>query len=231
MASSSKPKVICLGLGRTGTSSLREALEHLGFGPAYHMSTILANQDPEEFVRWRNISMVNDQAAVKTVHELLDAYGSALDYPMVMHPDAIYAAYPDAKYILMTRNPAKWETSMKATILKVPEWLQNSPNLSPLALGLQNFMEMDMEGKSFSRRPLAFHHGRLYTHTQQELLDHNARIKALIPPEKLLIYEVSDGWDKLVEFLGVPKPDLPFPHVNDTAQFQTAVKGLISGPS
>ncbi|KAF8509928.1 hypothetical protein BU17DRAFT_70254 [Hysterangium stoloniferum] len=190
------------------------------------MSTILANQDPEEFVRWRNLSVANDQAAVKTVHELLDAYGAALDYPMVMHSEAIYAAYPDAKYILMTRDPVKWETSMKATILKVPEWLQNSSNLSPLALGLQKFIEMDMEGN----QPPAFHHGRLYTHTQQELLDHNARIKALIPPEKLLIYEVSDGWDKLVEFLGVPKPDLPFPHVNDTTQFQK-VKGLIAGPS
>jgi len=222
MQSPSKPKVICLGLGRTGTSSLREALELLGFGPAYHMSTILRNQDPEAFVRWRNLTGANEHAAIKMVHELLDAFGAALDYPMIMHSEAIYAAYPDAKYILTTRDPSKWETSMKATILKVPEWLRHSSNLSPLAQGLQDFYETDMK---------AFHHGRIDTDTQQELLIHNSRIQALIPPEKLLIYEVAEGWDNLVEFLGVPKPDIPFPHVNDTADFQQVARKILDGPS
>ena len=40
-----------------------------------------------------------------------------------------------------------------------------------------------------------------------------------MPPERLLVYEVKEGWEPLCRFLGVPVPQTPFPHVNDAETF------------
>jgi hypothetical protein len=49
---------------------------------------------------------------------------------------------------------------------------------------------------------------------------HNAAVQAYVPADRLLVYEVSQGWEPLCEFLGVPVPDTPFPRVNDTESMQ-----------
>ncbi|GJJ15804.1 hypothetical protein Clacol_010082 [Clathrus columnatus] len=124
---SSKPKVICLGLGQTGTSSLMDALEMLGFGPCYHMKVVLQNQDPNEIKTWTDLGQGNvtsDIVAVglepicrlgsttlDDIRTLLKDYNSIVDYPPAIYYEELYKAYPDAKFILTTREPVKWEAS------------------------------------------------------------------------------------------------------------------------
>ncbi|KAF8587165.1 hypothetical protein K439DRAFT_862684 [Ramaria rubella] len=115
MSNDNKPKVICLGLGRTGTSSLRDALEIIGFGPCYHMSVVF-REDCEDMATWCKVGEGN--ATMEDIRSLLDPYGSILDYPAAIYGQELYAAYPDAKYILTTRDPAKWAKSMNNTILR-----------------------------------------------------------------------------------------------------------------
>ncbi|KAF8586187.1 hypothetical protein K439DRAFT_979213 [Ramaria rubella] len=125
-----------------------------------------------------------------------------------MCPAELYAAYPDARFILTTRDPPKWETSIRTTVKPLLEFLRQDKDRGPLRDGLIAWTE-----KTNS-----------YNRTQQDLLDHNERVKQIIPADKLLVYEVGEGWDRLVEFLNVPKPSIPFPHVNDAAQFQEIVQ-------
>ncbi|KAF8584194.1 hypothetical protein K439DRAFT_1346663 [Ramaria rubella] len=203
MTSENKPKVICLGLGRTGTTSLMHALEMLGFGPCYHFKTI-SLEGGTDMPTW--IKIGNGEGTLDDFHSLLDRFGAVLDYPAAMYTAELYTAYPDAKFILTTRDPAAWEKSMRSTIMRHFETLRKSTDKSPLETGIDNWSDI-------------YHGGRLATHPQQELLDHNERVKQIIPPEQLLVFEVGEGWDRLVQFLGVSKPTVPWPHLNDTAQF------------
>jgi hypothetical protein len=117
-----------------------------------------------------------------------------------------------------TRDPAKWEKSIKATVLALYHNLRAAPYKTPLAEALSSWTETYIEGNfvfsvvptviliSGSVPPEKYHGGRLETHAQQELLDHTDRVKRNIPADKLLVYEVGEGWDRLVEFLGVYVP-------------------------
>ncbi|KIJ31671.1 hypothetical protein M422DRAFT_266571 [Sphaerobolus stellatus SS14] len=69
-----------------------------------------------------------------------------------------------------------------------------------------------------------YHKGRLGTHAKEELLEHNELIQRLIPANQLLVYELGEGWDRLAEFLGVPVPEEPFPHLNESAAFLEEVR-------
>ncbi|KAF8592224.1 hypothetical protein K439DRAFT_1656249 [Ramaria rubella] len=208
MAVEHKQKIICLGLGRTGTSSLRDAMEMIGFGPCYHFKTIV-EAGGKDLVTWIRIGEGN--GTLQDFHTLLDNYTTVLDNPPAMFPQEMYAAYPDAKFILTTRDPAKWEQSMNNTVMRIPEKITRGPDASELEKLVLRWWEIQSN-----------HRGRLADHAQQEFLDHNERVKQLIPPEKLLVYEVGEGWDRLVEFLGVPKPTVPFPHVWTTAEVEAA---------
>ncbi|GJJ06786.1 hypothetical protein Clacol_000982 [Clathrus columnatus] len=205
------PRVISLGLGRTGTRSLAFALEKLGFGPFHKMGALLRSKDPNQIKSWHNIG--KGLATTDDVHALLDSYTSVLEYPAVIYPEEIYKAYPDAKYILSTRDPIKWEKSMKQTVLPALDILRENKNRNPWQQALFEWFEEDMLNR--------YHEGLLNNEEtiQQTILVHNERIKKLIPAEKLLIYDISQGWDPLCKYLGVSKPDEPFPHENETAMF------------
>ncbi|KAF8583144.1 hypothetical protein K439DRAFT_1661425 [Ramaria rubella] len=214
---SAKQKVICLGLGRTGTLSLRNALAMLGFGPCYHMSTIVHVSGAEDLPKWRKIG--DGEGTPEDIQSILDNYGSVLDYPAAMYGKELLAAYPEAKFILTIRDPAKWEKSMRETVFLYPDIIRGR---SPMHADLAKFIETYEWEK--------YHQGRIFTHTQQEFLDHIERVKQIIPADKLLVYEVGEGWDRLVEYLGVPTPTEPFPRVNDTLDFQVTT-GIIPKPS
>jgi len=199
-------QVICLGLGRTGTSSLREALTTLGFGPSYHMSVIM-DEEGKDFPTWYK---VGDGNGVPTDFDAVFRNSrSVLDYPACLYPAELYAAYPNAKFILTTRHPAAWEKSMRATILRVNDMLRVRGDNAAVRLTRWNDEYLE-----------PYHHHQLRSNPQQELLIHNQHIKNIIPADKLLVYEVGEGWGKLVEFLGVAEPKEPFPHVHDAAKFQ-----------
>ncbi|KIJ26207.1 hypothetical protein M422DRAFT_272735 [Sphaerobolus stellatus SS14] len=202
-------RIICLGFGRTGTLSLATALDKLGFGPCYHPLKIVKQTSDENdlFASWAKINDENWSPA--DLDDLLRGYCSIMDFIAAINAEKLYQAYPDAKYILNVRDPEAWERSLNATILT---WYQALKAKLDRTKPEQSFLD-GLERDVVKRY-------RLDTHPKEEMAAHNERMKKLVPPEKLLVYEIGEGWDRLVEFLGVPKPDEPFPHENPSQTFE-----------
>ncbi|KIJ48057.1 hypothetical protein M422DRAFT_28548 [Sphaerobolus stellatus SS14] len=207
-------KIIGLGLGRTGTTSLQTAFESLGLQPVYHMSTIIERNAIDELDQWRKIGL--EGGTEDDIRKLLDSYPVVLDYPPAMYPELLYKTYPDAKFILTVRDPSKWSQSVKNTIMKaIEEAKKAAPSISPPLKAALEFGDETINGW--------YHSGRMFTHGEEEFLKHIERVKRAVPADKLLIYDVREGWDRLADFIGIEKPAQPFPHVNDTAQYQENV--------
>jgi hypothetical protein len=198
--------VIGAGFGRTGTLSLRDALERLGLGPCYHMYEVVQNPEHADF--WQRAT---DGEAVDW-EEFLGSYRSAVDWPVCSFWAELAARYPDAKVILTVRDPDRWFESAWSTIF---------PRITgPLARD-------DEVGRRRSRMPRQLIVEQTFggdiespEHAKGVFLRHIEEVKRGLPPERLLVYEVREGWDPLCRFLGLPVPDEPFPHVNATDAFR-----------
>jgi hypothetical protein len=194
-------KVIGSGLGRTGTLSLKGALEQLGFGPCHHMAEVFAN--PQSVPWW--IEAVHGKADWDKIYA---GFESTVDYPGAAFWRELIARYPDAKVLHSVRDPDKWFDSTQATIF-APGSLAVSGAGGPMA-------------EFFSGVSRTFGGGDM--HDRAFMTDffrkHTEAVKAAVPAERLLVYEVGQGWAPLCEFLGVPVPDTPFPQVNSREEFQ-----------
>lgn len=196
-------KVIGAGLGRTGTMTLKTALEMLGFGPCHHMVEVFAN--PSQMGFWRRA------ATGETVdwEEVFAAYGSSVDWPSAHFYAALAERYPDAKVILSLRDPQRWYDSMSETILKVMEH------------GDKNRFSGD-EDSRFAEiivKDQTFHGDFSRDNVIAAFERHNAEVRRTIPAERLLVFEAAEGWAPLCAFLGVPVPETPFPRTNSREEF------------
>jgi hypothetical protein len=199
-------EVIGAGLGRTGTRSLKDALEILGFSQCYHMEDLFA--DPSRVVHWEHAA-----AGEPTDWEALFAgYRSAVDYPAARHWRELAAVYPKAKVILTIREATKWYKSVSDTIYRsgprisgeVPDGPPRIHRLISNAIWYGDFAGR-FEEPEFAMNKFA---------------EHNAAVIAGLPPERLLVYRSGEGWGPLCEFLGVGVPDVPYPHRNTTEEFR-----------
>ncbi len=191
-------EVIGAGFGRTGTLSLKLALEQLGFGPCYHMVEVFQNPD--------SIGWWLDAANGKPDWEKIFAgYNSTVDWPSCTFYAELAEAFPDAKVILTERDPEAWFKSTQATIFPA-----EMPPGTPSA-----FQQM------FNKVIAQLFDGRIreHDHVIDVFKRHNAAVRERIPAERLLVYEVAQGWEPLCSFLGVPVPDVPPPRVNSTEEF------------
>lgn len=218
-------KVIGVGLGRTGTLSLHTALQILGFGPCHH--PIIEGVDTDQLVRFANATK---NPSPEVLDDLYRGYVSAVDVTTAILAEPLYKAFPDAKFILTVRDPNKWVQSMKKTTLVY--FAEINELEARIASGTAT--EED-HVKSNRLRELGslewgelyqqgYHKGRLATDLEGEFLRHKQFITELIPSEKLLIFDVAEGWGPLAKFLEVPEPKEPMPRLNDTAQFETTTK-------
>jgi len=192
-------KVIGAGLGRTGTLSLKLALEQLGLGRCHHMMEVFLAPDTIDAWRRAGLGEPTDWDA------LLEGFGCAVDWPAAEFYDQLASHYPDAKVILTTRDADDWFKSTQATI-----FADNVGGGAP-----PGFPEMiaAVIGAKFDGRM----HDRDHCIAVYEA--HNARVRATIPPERLLEYQAGQGWEPLCAFLGVPVPDTPYPKSNSTEEF------------
>lgn len=206
-------RVIGAGMGRTGTSSLKRALEQLGFSPCHHMEEVIKH--PEQVPTW--------QAAARgeTIDwaRLFRGWGAAVDFPSALYYRELMAAFPDAKVVLSVRDADGWYESMAQTI--VPS-LTRFPNrvvvpLLPYLSGPARVM-----GATRLRRELIDRFSDR-EHAKKVFIDWNEEVKRTVPKDRLLVFEAREGWEPLCEFLGVPVPDVPYPRVNDTAEFRRRV--------
>ena len=194
--------VVGAGFGRTGTATLQLALDQLGFGPCYHMYEVFKNPTLAPGY-WEAAA---DGEAMDW-EKVFEGYASTVDWPSATFYEALANAYPDAKVILTERDAEAWWRSTQATIFN---WD------APGAQIPENFLRMVQKvvGALFDQK----------IHDHDTVVGvykrHNARVREVIPPERLLVYEVAQGWEPLCAFLGVPVPDTPMPKVNTTEEFQ-----------
>ena len=208
-------KVIGAGMPRTGTLSLKTALEQLGFGPCHHMTELFAH--PEQWPLWDRIGEGEDVEW----EEIFGPYRSVTDAPGVYFWRQLAARYPEAKMILTERDPERWYESMAATIFS-PEHRRQLGD-SPVGAIIGKLARRSWSGRDDAARQEP---------PSREVMiklfeDHNAAVRAETPPERVLVYSVSQGWDPLCAFLGVPVPPTPFPRVNSAEEFHAS--GMVPG--
>jgi hypothetical protein len=193
-------EVIGAGFGRTGTQSLQRALERLGFDPCYHMYAVYQRNDVQ---RWLDGDL-----------RVLDRYRATVDWPGCAYWRELMFAHPRAKVILSVRDPEQWWHSFDDTVAGVIRRAHRPSDL-PWVITLRRFVIECVERRSFGR-PL---HDLTRGEVIATYLAHNHAVRATVPPSRLLVFDVRDGWAPLCEFLEVPVPGAPFPHVNDRAEF------------
>jgi hypothetical protein len=207
-------QVIGAGLPRTATLTQKVALEMLGVGPCYHMVNVLGNLDLVPL--WRDAL-----DGKPDWHRLFDGHQSTVDWPGSFYVGELAEAYPDAKVLLSVRDPEAWERSMHDTILSVLTGDSLARNLSKAAAhvnpkwGAFNELMLDM----WERQRIVDPDGTPREGFGQELTRHTEAVKEVVPADRLLIWEPRDGWEPLCEFLELPVPEAPLPHVNDTTTF------------
>jgi hypothetical protein len=193
--------VIGAGFGRTGTLSLKVALEQLGFGPCAHMLPML--DDPERAGLFTAAAGGDPRA----LGAALDGYRSTVDWPGAYFWRELAGRHPRAKVILTVRDPERWYDSAEKTIYAAAQ--EAPPSAAPALAMIQATVFQGTFGGRFADREATV---RLFQ-------DHNDAVRREIAAGRLLEFEVADGWAPLCAFLGVPVPRMPFPHLNDAASF------------
>lgn len=209
-------EIVGTGFGRTGTLSLKGALEQLGFGRCYHMIEVA--QNPGHAALW---SAAHDGAHTDWP-ALFARYRATVDWPSTAFWRQIVAAHPRAKVIHSERPADAWYRSVCNTILQVMK--NPTPANAPPAMHEQLEMarKVILRGVFDDRFEDEAHAIAIYE-------AHNACVKREIPRERLLVYEPGQGWEPLCEFLGLPVPATPYPKVNTTEDFLARIRPAAAG--
>ncbi|KZT50501.1 hypothetical protein CALCODRAFT_478348 [Calocera cornea HHB12733] len=210
-ASMTELQVLGAGLPRTGTASLHAALTILGFGPCHHGSTLLST--PGRSLQY--IHTVGKPDADYRV--LMRGYRSTVDLPNCWLVPELLLSFPKAKVVLSLRDsPDAWWKSFQNTLGRI----QNvSFLIATLPLGTMYLLILMCYTLGKYRLGTLF--GGPLNRAGYDR--HNDWVRSIVPQEKLLEFNVKEGWAPLCKFLEVPVPDIPFPHTNDTAATNTHI--------
>lgn len=209
-------QVIGAGAGRTGTASLQAALNILGYN-CYHMREAFVNDDSSTWM-----GLLTGKEGIEDIVSMLvqNGFDATVDDPANAFALEFVEHLPNVKVILTTRtDPEKWLDSLQqlANLRKSSSWL-------PFAI-IPRFVKFN--------KMVTFYHGRRGYAFDPEFLNRsvalewyeswNAKIRTRVPKDRLLDFQVSDGWGPLCSFLGKPIPNVPFPRVNDKDGFHFAL--------
>lgn len=213
-------KVIGAGYPRTGTTSLKTALEQLGFGPCCHMWELLK---PEHAWRWPLWGRAFDG---KPVHwpTLYRGFAAAVDAPGCFFWRKLAHAFPEAKVILTVREPHSWLQSMQSGSMvgQARIDLSRIDPVVPATIGRMNAAIARERGSSLDPPPGPAREQFL----REQFLRHAETVTREIAPDRLLVFQAAEGWGPLCRFLGVAEPDTAFPHENDLNDFARRVAGV-----
>lgn len=198
--------VIGAGLGRTGTASLKVALEMLGLGKCHHMSEVFGS--PEQIDLW-----VKAADGKPDWPAIFDGYGAAVDFPTSAFWRELADFYPDAKIILSLRDPEKWYESTQETILSpvLAAGFQHMPFAPVVKNVVHRFFDYEIHD---------------HDHLVSVFNRHNDEVKRSIQSDRLLVFEAKDGWEPLCEFLGKPIPAEPYPRVNTKEEMRPMMEAI-----
>ena len=194
-----------IGFGRTGTNSLKLALEHLGFGPCHHMFEVRDN--PELLPDWEAA------ARGETVDwdRVFCRYRSQVDWPGARYWRELAQHFPEARVILSVRDPDAWFDSVQATIAPfiAARGTHPSPHANAIAEMAYQAIVVQVFDNRLSERD----------HATQVFREHIAAVQSEIPAHRLLTFDPREGWPPLCEFLEVDVPEIPFPKTNSSKEF------------
>lgn len=209
-------KIIGTGVGRTGTHSLKLALEQLGFGKCYHMAELF--EHPERLACFQKA----EKGEEADWDRLFEGYQSAVDYPVARYYKQLMKKYPEAKMIHTVRDAESWYQSASKTII----WA-SKPSFGRilkllLKLPFSPVLRKQMPVLKFNGKLIELEFGKDYKNKDEVIRhfnEHNEEVLRTVPKEKLLIFNPSEGWEPLCNFLGVPVPNVPFPTSNKRDEF------------
>lgn len=204
-------KVVGVGVGRTGTYSLKLAINQIGMGACHHMDEVLHNMS-------KQVPLWSAAAAGKPDwRQIYHGYESAVDWPTACFFRELAEEFPTAKFVLTQRDPEKWANSFGATIYKLLAGKDQAPS------EMHAWLEMASNVIAKTGFPAGLDHDALV----QAFIAHNEAVKAAIPTSQLLVFEVKQGWGPLCNFLDIPVPPGEFPRTNHREEFWDRVNGKI----
>ncbi len=195
--------VIGAGFGRTGTMSLKMALEKLGIGPCHHMTEIIPT-DTKRVALW-----VDADAGRPDWSKIFDGFVATVDWPSAAFVPELAAAFPEAKVILSSRTAESWSNSFQTTILKI--------------LTTPGFFPENMTGWKDMASSIILDRSLRGATDEAGLIKafeaHEAKVRETVASERLIVHRAGDGWAPLCEFLGKPIPDEDYPRSNNMEDF------------
>jgi hypothetical protein len=204
-------RVIGVGVGRTGTYSLKLAINQIGMGVCHHMEEVLHDM-PRQVPLWAAAA-----AGKPDWRQIYDGYESAVDWPTACFFRELIREFPTSKFVLTQRNPAKWADSFGATIYKLLADKDQAPK------EMHAWLEMVSNVIAKTGFPPGLDRDAL----ARAFIAHNDAVKEAIPPSQLLVFEVKQGWGPLCRFLDMPVPSGEFPRTNHREEFWDRVNGKI----
>ena len=206
-------KVICAGINKTGTKSISEALRQLGFT----VFDAVPQQLLDFLDHWVDVFQNGTQPDVKRVYQNADA---VVDIPGNLFWEEILETFPDCKVILSERDEDSW----------IQSWVNQLEMIQAARVGIRAFIAYKL---SQTARKLRYVGDSCFTALlgstnpkstcvfRKRYGMHNHRVKSIVPPAKLLVFNVKQGWKPLCDFLGCEVPTSAFPHENIKGEILT----------
>jgi len=218
-------QIIGAGFPRTGTTTLKIALESLGYAKTYHFKDLMMR--PAYVAHWNEL----EHTGTTDFDALFDGYAATVDFPGYPYYKIMLERYPDAKVILTKRDFEGWYASVKKTI-----WLVGPHTITSRPKYLFNMLFNKRMRDTY--RCFKFLRGVFFNKQFNHQFDdkavaesvfnnHIAAVTAAVPKEQLLIYDVRDGWEPLCTFLSLEVPKADFPHVNKGENFHDMVEHML----
>ncbi|KAF5405543.1 Cell wall integrity and stress response component 1 [Paragonimus heterotremus] len=230
VSSSGPLLVIGAGFGRTGTKSLKTALEIIYGQPCYHMTELLTHHK-DDSRKWIEVDRLVSESKdgkidPRLFYEIFDGYRCTVDFPSCSYYPQLMQVYPQAKVVLTVRDKHSWLQSVRATILPRRD-LRRSDWADRMMIAYLNghdFLTMHfiMWERTLGQSVDTLDDEMVLT-AYDRWID---RVKQIVPADRLLVFQVKDGWEPLCKFLNVPVPNQPFPNVNERAEFLKRIENF-----
>ena len=203
-------KLINAGLARTGTTSLKTALEILGYAPVHHTFDLFSS--PKDMTLWEGAF----EGQAVDWHAYYAEYKVA-DWPAALFYQEIIDAHPKAKVLLTVRDPERWFESISSTVKQGMNIKLPIPHIKRVQKFISTYPAQTLfDGRMDDK-----------AHMIRCFERHVAAVREYVPAHRLLVYDVCEGWEPLCTFLNAAVPERPFPRTNTRGGFLGKVMQVV----